>query len=96
MLMTLDNKYMTDIKVASFSKGQSQLLSIARALIMDPPIILLDEMTANDDSETEQKITRVLLKAVKNRMLLSISHRLSSSFTTDKTVVIQEGTIMIE
>ena len=95
-VMTLDNKYMTDIKAASFSNGQSQLLSIARALIMDPPIILLDEMTANLDSETEQKIIQVLLEAMKNRMLLSISHRLSSSFATDKTVIIEEGKIMID
>lgn len=89
-VMTLDNKYMTDMKAASFSNGQSQLLSIARALIMDPPIILLDEMTANLDSETEQKIIQVLLKAVKNRMLLSISHRLSFSLATYKTVIIEK------
>lgn len=95
-VMVLDNKYLTDMKAASFSNGQCQLLSIARALIMDPPIILLDEMTANLDSETEKKIIQVLLKAVKNRMLLSISHRLSFSFTTDKTVIIEEGKIIID
>ncbi len=59
-----------------FSKGQIQLLSIARAIVSDPKILLLDEITANLDSETEQRILEALQAASCNRTMLSISHRL--------------------
>ncbi len=59
-----------------FSKGQIQLLSIARAIVSDPKILLLDEITANLDSDTEQRILEALQAASYNRTMLSISHRL--------------------
>ena len=61
-----------------FSQGQKQLLSIARAIVMDPPLLLLDEITANLDAETEKEILTALKAASKNRTVLSISHRLYS------------------
>ena len=59
-----------------FSQGQWQLLSIARAIVHNPPILLLDEITANLDTATEQQVLGALEKATHNRTVLSISHRL--------------------
>ncbi len=58
-----------------FSEGQLQLLSIARAIVKNPSILLLDEMTANLDALTEKAIMQALAKAIENRTVLSISHR---------------------
>lgn len=59
-----------------FSKGQLQLLSIARAIVKNPPLLLLDEITANLDSETEKAVTVALKEASKNRTVINVSHRL--------------------
>jgi len=59
-----------------FSRGQFQLLSIARAVVCNPKLLLLDEITANLDSNTEQLVFKALSKAAENRTVLSISHRL--------------------
>lgn len=76
-----------------FSQGQKQLLSIARAIVTNPPILLLDEITANLDSITEKKIVSVLQKASSNHVILSISHRLSSMIASDKVVILENGRI---
>lgn len=76
-----------------FSQGQKQLLSIARAIVVNPPILLLDEITSNLDSLTEDKITSVLQKASNEHTILSISHRLSSMFASDRIVILEEGRI---
>lgn len=76
-----------------FSQGQKQLLSIARAIVTNPPILLLDEITANLDSITEKKIVSVLQKASNNHVILSISHRLSSMIASDKVVILENGSI---
>ncbi len=68
----LDTPYQESL----FSKGQIQLLSIARAIVSNPKILLLDEITANLDSDTEQRILEALQAASLNRTMLSISHRL--------------------
>ena len=60
---------------SDFSQGQLQLLSIARAIVKNPEILLLDEMTANLDALTEQAIIEAIYKAKVNRTVLSISHR---------------------
>ncbi|MDD4802573.1 MAG: ABC transporter ATP-binding protein [Syntrophomonas sp.] len=78
---------------ALFSQGQKQLLAIARAIVADPPILLLDEITANLDSITEEKIVAILQKASQARTILSISHRLSSIITSDTVVILENGTI---
>ena len=60
---------------SEFSQGQLQLLSIARAIVKNPEILLLDEMTANLDALTEKSIIEAIYKAQVNRTVLSISHR---------------------
>lgn len=76
-----------------FSQGQKQLLSIARALVSNPPVLILDEITANLDSVTEEKIVSVIERAGENRTILSISHRLSSMAAADKIVILENGKV---
>lgn len=76
-----------------FSQGQKQLLSIARAIVTDPPILLLDEITANLDSLTEEKIVSVLQKASDSHTILSISHRLTSMAASDTVVILENGIV---
>lgn len=85
-----------DTKVTSdtlFSQGQKQLLAIARAIVTNPPVLLLDEITANLDSITEEKIVSVLQKASKGHTILSISHRLSSMVSSDTVVILENGRV---
>jgi ATP-binding cassette subfamily B protein len=90
---TLENGLDTQVKETMFSQGQKQLLSIARAIVTNPPILLLDEITANLDSITEEKIVTVLKKASNSRVILSISHRLSSVIASDTVVILENGRI---
>lgn len=76
-----------------FSQGQKQLLAIARAIVTNPPILLLDEITANLDSITEQKIVSVLQKAGAGHTILSISHRLSSMVASDTIIILENGRV---
>lgn len=68
----------TDMSLSLFSRGQLQLLSIARAVVLSPKVLLLDEITANVDSQTEQDVLQALAAAAEGRTVLSISHRLST------------------
>jgi ATP-binding cassette subfamily B protein len=79
-----------------FSQGQKQLLAIARAIVTDPAVLLLDEITANLDSITEEKIVSVLQKASQAHTILSISHRLSSMIASDRVVILENGRIKNE
>lgn len=91
---SLENGIYTEIVDNNiFSQGQKQLLSIARAVVMNPPILLLDEITANLDSLTENNIVNVLAKASEAHTILSISHRLSSMIASDKIVILDKGKI---
>lgn len=72
----LEKGYDTPCTPNLFSQGQMQLLSIARAVAANPKILLLDEITANLDSVTEERVLAALKEASKNRTVLSISHRL--------------------
>lgn len=76
VITELPQGYDTPCTSSLFSQGQWQLLSIARAIAMEPPILLLDEITANLDSDTEQTVLAALQKASEKRTVLSISHRL--------------------
>lgn len=81
------------IKDTLFSQGQKQLLAIARAIVINPPILLLDEITANLDYITEEKIVSVLQKASNTHTILSISHRLSSMIASDTVVILENGRV---
>ena len=65
----------TSMNVSDFSQGELQLLGIARALVAEPEIMLLDEMTANLDSHTEQRIMETVERVARGRTVISISHR---------------------
>ena len=77
-----------------FSQGEKQLLSIARAIVTDPPILLFDEITAALDAKTEERLSTVLKAASKDRTLLSISHRESSIRECDTVIRIEKGRII--
>lgn len=79
-----------------FSSGQIQLLSISRALAANPPILLLDEITANLDSLTEEKILSILEKASEKHTILSVSHRLSTMLSSDRIIILENGKIRNE
>lgn len=91
---SLENGMDTEITSDTiFSQGQKQLLGIARAIVTNPPILLFDEITANLDSITEEKIVSVLKKASDAHTILSISHRLSSMIDSDTVVILENGRI---
>jgi ATP-binding cassette subfamily B protein len=90
----LDRGLDTEVKGdTQFSQGQKQLLAIARAIVTNPPVMLLDEITANLDSITEERIVSVLQKASRAHTILSISHRLSSMISSDTVVIMENGRI---
>lgn len=75
---SLENGYDTVCTPELFSQGQWQLLSIARAAAADPALLLLDEITANLDAETEKAVLQALKRVAGNRTVVSISHRTSA------------------
>ena len=79
---------------ASISKGQKQLLTIARAMLSDAPMLILDEATSNVDSQTEIAIQSAILKLRKNKTCFVIAHRLSTIKNADLIVVMKEGRIV--
>jgi len=78
----------------NFSLGQRQQIAFARAIIQDPSILVLDEATANIDTETERKIQDALAYASKNRTTFVIAHRLSTIQHSDVIVVLDKGRIV--
>ena len=74
-IMELDNGYDTICKLEDFSQGQWQLLSIARAAAAKPELLMLDEITANLDADTEKNVLDALNRVSRNRTVISISHR---------------------
>ncbi len=78
----------------SLSGGQKQRLSIARAVLKNPPIMILDEATSALDTESEQLVQIALEKMMQNRTSLVIAHRLSTIQKADKIIVLQKGKIV--
>ena len=75
------------------SQGERQLITIARAVLADAPILILDEATSSVDTVTEQKIRRAMLEICKNRTSFIIAHRLSTIRDSDCIIFIGDGKI---
>lgn len=78
---------------STLSGGEKQRIAIARALIKDAPIVLLDEVTANIDVENEVKIQSALQSLLKNKTVIMIAHKLSTIQDVDQILVIEDGSI---
>jgi ATP-binding cassette subfamily B multidrug efflux pump len=81
-------------RASNISLGQRQLLSITRAILADPKILILDEATSSVDTRTEARIQAALLKLMKGRTSFVIAHRLSTIRDADLVVVINRGEIV--
>ena len=95
-IMQLENGYDTYIgdRGMNLSGGQRQRLSIARAVLKNPPILILDEATSSLDTESEKLVQDALLKIMSNRTSVVIAHRLSTIQNADDIVVLAKGHIV--
>lgn len=91
----LPNGYDTLVgeEVGSFSQGERQLITIARAILADAPILILDEATSSVDTRTEQKIRKAVLNLTQNRTSFIIAHRLSTIRDSDVILLLKDGEI---
>ncbi|GAB6277085.1 MAG: hypothetical protein SAMD01599839_16250 [Rectinema sp.] len=92
----LPDGYHTNLseRAGNLSQGQRQLLSIARAILADPRILILDEATSSVDTRTELRIQKALLRLMEGRTSIVIAHRLSTIRDADSIVVINDGEIV--
>ena len=95
-ITTLPQGYSTLLggKGSSLSQGQRQLMSIARAVLIDPQILILDEATSSIDTQTEGLVQDAIATLLKNRTSFVIAHRLSTVTQADQVLVIQQGQIV--
>lgn len=93
---TLPNGYQTVLNedATNISQGQRQLLTIARAFVSDPAILILDEATSSVDTRTEQLIQQAMANLMKGRTNFVIAHRLSTIVDADKILVMDQGDIV--
>ncbi len=92
----LPDGYQTSLseRAGNLSQGQRQLLSIARAILSDPGILILDEATSSVDTRTEARIQKALLRLMEGRTSFVIAHRLSTIRDADNVIVINAGEIV--
>ena len=95
-IRTLPNGYDTVLKQGGddLSQGQRQLITIARAFLADPSILILDEATANVDTRTEVEVQKAMNTLLKGRTSIVIAHRLSTIKNADFLLVVENGTIV--
>lgn len=97
-IMEQENGYDTEITEENniFSTGQKQLISIARTIITNPSLLILDEATSNVDTVTEAKIQKAMDEAIKGRTSFVIAHRLKTILNADRIVVLRNGEVIEE
>jgi subfamily B ATP-binding cassette protein MsbA len=95
-IMQMEQGYQTNIgdRGAKLSGGQRQRLSIARAVLKNPPVLILDEATSALDTESERLVQDALTNLMKNRTSIVIAHRLSTIRNADEIIVLKEGEII--
>ena len=95
-IMNLENGYQTIIGEggASLSGGEKQRISIARAMIKDAPIVILDEATANVDPENEHQLQKAITQLTKSKTVIMIAHRLKTVKNADHIIVLENGKII--
>lgn len=95
-IMSLPNGYQTviDQEGLNISQGQKQLLTIARAMILDANLLILDEATSNVDTQTEMKIQKAMQKLMNGKTSFVIAHRLSTIRNADTILVVRDGRIV--
>ena len=95
-IMSLPDGYDTIIGEggASLSGGEKQRISIARAIMKDSPVIILDEATANVDPENEAELTKAIEELTREKTIIMIAHRLKTVEHADQIVVIDDGRIV--
>ncbi|MCU0527777.1 MAG: ABC transporter ATP-binding protein/permease [Elainella sp. Prado103] len=95
-ILSLPQGYQTQLgeRGAPLSQGQRQLISIARAVMIDPRILILDEATSSIDTRTEALVQAAIAKLLKGRTSFVIAHRLSTVTQADRVLVIQQGQIV--
>ena len=81
-------------EASNVSQGQKQLLTIARAILADPKILILDEATSSVDTRTEVRIQKAMDNLMKGRTVFVIAHRLSTIRNSDAIIVLEHGKII--
>jgi ATP-binding cassette subfamily B protein len=96
LIMRLPDGYSTLLteRGANLSMGQRQLITFARALVANAPILVLDEATSSIDSDTEQRIQKALIRVLEGRTGLVIAHRLATIRNADRIIVLSDGRIV--
>ncbi|CAF4754578.1 unnamed protein product, partial [Rotaria socialis] len=79
---------------SNFSTGQCQLLCVARAILKQSKILMIDEATANVDQTTDSLIQNVIAEKFKDRTILTIAHRLNTVAKSDRIIVMHQGKIL--
>jgi len=94
----LEKGYATPVgeRGINLSNGQRQFICLARALLLNPPILILDEATSNIDTNSERLMQRALQKLLVGRTCITIAHRLSTVVNADRIIVLDKGRIVEE
>ena len=95
-IMNLPDEYNTVLSDdgVNISKGQKQLITIARAMLADAPMLILDEATSNVDSRTERQIQEAMYRLMEGRTCFVIAHRLSTIQNADLILVLRDGEVI--
>jgi ABC-type multidrug transport system fused ATPase/permease subunit len=95
-IMSLEDGYETAVgeRGSTLSGGQRQRMSIARAVLLDPPILILDDSTSSVDANTEEEIRKAMEAVMEGRTTFIIAHRLSTVHRADEIIVLDKGEVV--